>query len=95
MAPPPDEGAPRRKKDGKPKFKQDQGEEPIPEAMPPPPPPGGAAPPPPPNVEDQPNGQRQGKANKRKGKDKEDGGPQQSCPEGTVPLEDGSCETPQ
>jgi uncharacterized protein YraI len=94
MAPPPDEGAPRRKKGGKPKLKQDQGEEPMPEALPPPPP-EDAAPPPRPNVEDQPNGQRQGKANKRKEKDKENGGPQQSCPEGTVPLEDGSCVTPQ
>jgi uncharacterized protein YraI len=89
MSPPPYEGAPRRKKDGKPKFKQDQGEQP--EALPPPP--QDAAPPPPPNGNDQSNGQRQGKANKGKGK--RDGGPQQACPEGTVPLEDGSCVTPQ
>jgi hypothetical protein len=66
------------KREGKPKFKKNGGEEAMPEALPPPP-----------NGDDQPGAKRDGKP-KGKGKGKNRGGAPE-CPEGTMPLEDGSC----
>jgi hypothetical protein len=84
------------KRDGKPKFKKDKGEQAMPDALPPPPPSEDAgAPPPQPEGGNQPSATQDGKPNKGKGKGKRDGGPPESCPEGTVTLEDGSCVTPQ
>ena len=97
MAPPPVvEEAPKMKRDGKPKFKKDQGEQAMPDALPPPPPSEDAgAPPPQSEGGKQPSATQDAKPNKGKGKGKRDGGPPEACPEGTVPLEDGSCVTPQ
>lgn len=67
---------------------------PPPQDMAPPPPSVDAAPPPQsPDGDDQPRAKKDGKPNKGKGK--RDGGPPESCPDGMVPLEDGSCVTPQ
>ena len=89
----PQEQPPKVKKEGKPK--KEKGETPAPEEnLPPPPPSEDAAPPPAsPDGDGQPRAKKNGQPNK--GKDKRDGGPPESCPDGTVPLEDGSCVTPQ
>jgi hypothetical protein len=93
-APSGDEG-PKLKKNGKPKGKKDRVEEPMPEMAPPPPPPpsGEAGPPPPPDEGVAPKAKGEGKPNRKvKGKGKGNGEqPTEPCPEGTVPLEDGSC----
>lgn len=99
--PPASEEAPKPNKGDKPKFKKGNGEQFQPEEgpgqqiMPPPAPPEeGAAPPPPPP----PSGDAPPEANKQgKGKHKKGNGeaPSVPCPEGMVPLDDGSCATPQ
>jgi uncharacterized protein YraI len=65
------------------------------DAAPPPPPRSEDAAPPPqsPDGDDQPRAKKDGKPNKGKGNG--DGEPPESCPDGMVPLEDGSCVTPQ
>lgn len=83
-------------KEGKPKPKKYKGEPAQPDQGPPPsfappPPPKEAAPPPPPAASDvapkaKKDGQAGGKPKKGKGE-----APGQPCPEGMVPLEDGSC----
>ena len=93
MAPPSsDEETPKMKRDGTPKFKKDKGEKAVPEA-PPSSEDAGAPPPQSPDGDDQPRAKKDGKPNKGKGK--RDGGAPESCPDGMVPLEDGSCVTPQ
>jgi hypothetical protein len=77
----------------KPKFKKDKGEQAQPGesvAPPPPPPPSEEIAPPPQPPGDQGPAPGKRKHNKDNGKP-----PQEACPEGTVPLEDGSCATPQ
>ena len=107
--PPASEEAPKVKKEGKPKPKKEKPEEMQPgeAAAPPPPPPPSedAAPPAPPQEEaappppPPPSGDASPEAKKKNGKPKgkkgngEGQGP--PCPEGMVPLEDGSCVTPQ
>jgi|RifCSP13_3_1023840.scaffolds.fasta_scaffold224116_1 hypothetical protein len=86
------------KKEGKPKFKKEQTEPSQnaqpPMAPPPPPPQEDFAPPPapPPAGEALPEGNAQGKPKGKKGKGEKQGLP---CPEGMVPLDDGSCAAPQ
>ena len=90
--------APKMKKEGKPKFKKEQTEPSQnaqpPMAPPPPPPQEDFAPPPapPPAGEALPEGNAQGKPKGKKGKGEKQGLP---CPEGMVPLDDGSCAAPQ
>jgi len=93
MAPPPPpsgEETPKMRTDRKPEFKKDKGEQAMPEALPqdmaPPPPAGDAGAPPPPS----PGGDAQRNPNRGKGKGKNRGGAPE-CPEGTMPLDDGSC----
>jgi uncharacterized protein YraI/ribosomal protein L21 len=101
--PPVEEQAPKVNKEGKPKSKKDKGETAQPSEAAPPPPPAGEAPPPPPSSEEaappqQPSGDQTPAPNSEgKPKHKKDRGkPQQEpCPEGMVPLEDGTCVTPQ
>jgi len=83
------------KKEGKPKFKKEQGEQVQPEEGPPasfapPLPPAEEAAPPPASPEAKENGK--GKPRNKKGNGQAPGEP---CPEGMVPLEDGSCAAPQ
>ena len=110
-APPAEEQPPKAKKEGKPKKEKGETAAPEESPPPPPPPPSppveaapqdmappppseDAAPPPPPSDGDgQPRAKKNGKPNKGKGK--RDGRPPEPCPDGTVPLEDGSCVTPQ
>jgi uncharacterized protein YraI len=96
MAPPPPasgEEAPKMKKERKPKFKQDKGEEAMPDAPPPPPPSEEAVPPPPPpSGETPPEADKNGKPKGKKGQGKGQGAP---CPEGLLPQEDGTCAPPQ
>ena len=88
------------KQEGKPKFKEEKGEQVQPEEGPPPsfappaPPQEEAAPPPPPppSGDAPPEANKNGKPKGKKGKGESQGPP---CPEGMVPLEDGSCVTPQ
>ena len=100
-APPPPpslDEAPKMKKEGKPK--KEKGEQVQPEESPPPsfappaPPQEEAAPPPPPppSGDAPPEANKNGKPKGKKGKGESQGPP---CPEGMVPLEDGSCVTPQ
>ena len=89
------EEAPRMKKEGKPKFKKEQGEQVQPEEGPPasfapPLPPAEEAAPPPAPPEAKENGK--GRPRNKKGNGQAPGEP---CPEGMVPLEDGSCAAPQ
>ena len=96
VAPPPplSDETPKIKKEGKPKFKKDKGETGEPgESAPLPPPSSKEATPP----QQPPGDQAPAPENEPKRKHKKDNGkpPQQACPEGTVPLEDGSCVTPQ
>jgi len=95
--PPPSlDEAPKVKKEGKPKFKKEKGEQvqpeegPPPSFAPPPPPTEEAAPPP--AAEEAPKVKKEGKPKPKKGNGEAPGTP---CPEGMVPLEDGSCVTPQ
>jgi uncharacterized protein YraI len=106
--PPASEEAPKVKKEGKPKPKKEKPEEMQPgeSAAPPPPPPPpedaappappqeeAAPPPPPPSGDAPPEAKKKnGKPKGKKGKGEGQGPP---CPEGMVPLEDGSCVTPQ
>ena len=84
------------KKEGKPK--KEKGEQVQPEEGPapsfaPPPPPAeetGPPPPPPPAGEEAPEVEKEGQPKPKKGE-----APGTPCPEGMVPLEDGSCVTPQ
>jgi len=88
------------KQEGKPKFKEEKGEQVQPEEGPPPsfaPPPPPAEetappPPPPPAGEEAPKVEKEGQPKPKKGNGEAPGTP---CPEGMVPLEDGSCVTPQ
>ena len=83
-----------------PNFKKEKGEQvqpeegPPPSFAPPPPPAEEAAPPPvPPSAgEAPPEGKKNGKGKHKKGNGQAPGEP---CPEGMVPLEDGSCVKPQ
>ena len=69
------------KRDGKPKFKKDQGEQAMPDALPPPPPSEDAgAPPPQSEGGKQPSATQDAKPNKGKGKGKRDGGPPRPVP---------------
>ena len=89
------------KKEGKPKFKKEKGEQAKPaEPLPPPPAEQESLPPPPlrtPRRRNLPAIRTPAPTNEGKPKHKKDKGkPQQeTCPEGMVPLEDGSCVTPQ
>ena len=105
---PTEEGAPKVKKEGKPKPKKEKPEEMQPgeSAAPPPPPPppeeaappsppreeAAPPPPPPPSGDAPPEAKKNGKPKGKKGKGDGQGPP---CPEGMIPLEDGSCVTPQ
>jgi hypothetical protein len=83
--PPVSDGGPKPKRDGKPKFNKDKGE--TGESFAPPPsPPEEMAPPPAPVEGAGPKIKRDGKPKRGKGAP-----PAVSCPEGMVPLEDGSC----
>ena len=98
-SPPASEEAPKPNKEGNGKHKKGHGEQFQPEEgpeqqmMPPPAPPQEEATPPPPSGDAPPE------ANKKngKGKHKKGDGEEQNalCPEGLVPLEDGTCVTPQ
>lgn len=105
LAPPPpppaSEEAPKPHKQGNGKFKKGNGEQSQPDEapeqqmMPPPAPPQeeAAPPPPPPPSGDAPPGANQNNGN---GKHKKGNGEAPApCPEGMVPLDDGSCATPQ
>jgi uncharacterized protein YraI len=98
MAPPPPSGeeAPKMKREGKPKpkFKQNKGEEAMPEAPTPPPASEEAAPPPPPlpSGDAPPAADKNGKPKGKRGQGKGQGAP---CPEGLLPQEDGTCAPPQ
>ncbi|MGH6804118.1 MAG: DUF6600 domain-containing protein [Methyloceanibacter sp.] len=104
--PPVEDEAPKVKKEGKPKPKKEKPEEMQPgeSAAPPPPPPEDVAPPAPPQEEAAPpplppSGDAPAEAKKKNGKPKgkkgKGDGQGPPCPEGMVPLEDGSCVTPQ
>jgi uncharacterized protein YraI len=106
--PPASEEAPKVKKEGKPKPKKEKPEEMQPgeAAAPPPPPPPlpedaappaqeEAAPPPPPSPSGDAPPEAKRKNGKPKGKKGKGDGQGPPCPEGMVPLEDGSCATPQ
>ena len=93
--PPASDGAPKPNKHGNGKSKKGNGEEPQPgegsgqQMMPPSPPQQDAEP---------PSGEVPTKPNRKNGKGKpkrDNGGAPAACPEGTVPLEDGSCTVPQ
>jgi hypothetical protein len=78
----------------KPKFKQNKGEEAMPEAPTPPPASEEAAPPPPPlpSGDAPPAADKNGKPKGKRGQGKGQGAP---CPEGLLPQEDGTCAPPQ
>jgi len=83
------------KMEGKPKFKKDKGEQTQPgESVLPLPPPASeeTAPAPQPSGDQGPAPRIEGKRKHNKDNGKP---PQEACPEGTVPLEDGSCAIPQ
>jgi hypothetical protein len=96
--PPPPTSEEASKRDKKGKFKNGNGEEMQPgegpgqQMMPPPPPQEEVAPPPQPPLNNVPS-----EANQKNGKGKHKGNREEPapCPEGMVPLDDGSCAVPQ